>query len=383
MKHTNSIFSQLLAYIPKHQFNRVVERYCGDKKVRSLPCWTQFCIMLYGQFSSQRSLRSMISTWESHNNLHYHLGAHSVKRSTLAVANSKRPVGMYLEIFYLLLEQVRGSKVKARDAVRLIDSTTIDLCKTNFKWATFRRGKSGVKMHTVYDPRAKVPTYFSITTAHKHDKKEAENMPLLDNATYVFDRAYNTYRWYQAMSQRGIRFVGRMKIGTKYNVIKTLEAAGEGVLEDQHIQLSSLVGKTDCPTVLRRIRFNRKEDGKTLTFITNDLKRTAGEIAALYKERWEIELFFKWIKQNLKIKTFVGTSENAVKIQIIIAMITYLLMKLAANSLSQNISMQMFAALLRTNIMMRRKLNEIMGYPPGTKTNTYRENLDQLCMAGF
>lgn len=360
MKHINTIFSQLLVAIPKHRFNAVVKRYQGDKRIRNLSCWTQFCVMLYGQLCSRQSLRDVVSAWESHGNMHYHLGVKSAKRSTLSEANAKRSSGMYLEIFYWLLGQTRDQTIKRKDAVRLIDSTTIDLCKQQFEWATFRSGKSGVKMHTVYDPDARVPTFFSITTASKHDKKAAENMPLLDGATYVFDRAYNDYSWYHDMSLRDIRFVGRMKANAKFEVQEELPVSEDGVLEDQLIRLSSPKAQRECPIILRRVRFKREEDGKVLTFITNDLKRSAGKIADLYKERWQIELFFKWIKQNLKIKRFIGTSENAVKIQIIIAMIAYLLLKIASETMPTKKSLQQLARLVSVNIMQRRDLAELL-----------------------
>jgi len=371
MKHTNTIFSQLLVAIPKHRFNAVVNRYQGDKRVRSLSCWTQFCVMLYGQLCSRQSLRDVAAAWDSHSVSHYHLGAKGVKRSTLAEANAKRPSGMYLELFYWLLGQSRNQTIKHKDAVRLIDSTTIDLCKQQFEWATFRSGKAGVKMHTVYDPNAEVPTFFSITTASKHDKKAAEKMPLLDGATYVFDRAYNDYSWYHDMTLRDIRFVGRMKTNAKYEVQQELHVAEGGVLKDQLIRLSSVKAKKECPVMLRRIRFKRKENGKELTFITNDLKRSASEIADLYKERWQIELFFKWIKQNLKIKRFIGTSENAVTIQIIIAMIAYLLLKIANRVMPSKNSLQQLARLLSVNLMQRRNIAELLGNsvpPPKRKS---------------
>ncbi|MDQ7004875.1 MAG: IS4 family transposase [Ghiorsea sp.] len=161
-------------------------------------------------------------------------------------------------------------------------------------------------------------------------------MPLLDGATYVFDRAYNDYAWYYSMSLRDISFVGRMKSTTRFEVAEVLKASGKGVLKDELIHLSSTKAKKDCPCILRHIRFLREEDGKELSFITNDLKRTAVEIADLYKQRWQIELFFKWIKQNLKIKRFLGTNENAVRTQIIIAMISYLLLKLVNKKVLQN-----------------------------------------------
>jgi len=380
MKHINTVFHQLLREVPRHHFEKVIDRYEGNRRVRSLPCWTQFCAMLFAQLCSRQSLRDVVSAWESHSRAHYHIGARQVKRSTLADANAKRPTGMYMELFYWLLGQSRGKRIQHKDAVRLIDSTTIDLCKQQFEWAEFRSGKSGVKVHTVYDPDAQVPTFFSITHAKQHDKKAADKMPLLDGATYVFDRAYNDYAWFHDMSERQIHFVGRMKANARFEVIEELSAKGDGILEDQLIKLSSLMAKKQYPETLRRVCFKREEDGKVLSFITNDMERTATEIAALYKQRWQIELFFKWIKQNLKIKRFIGTSENAVKIQIIIAMIAYLLLGMAKKLVPTKRSLQQLARLVSVNLMQRRNIAELLGNTPPPSKRKPTKNLRQLAL---
>ena len=380
MKHVNTVFHQLLREIPRHRFEEVVSRYDGDKRIRSLPCWTQLCVMLYAQLCSRQSLRDVVLAWDSHASRHYHLGASRVKRSTLADANVKRSAEMYLELFYFLLHQSRGQGICHQDAIRLIDSTTIDLCKQQFEWASFRTGKSGVKVHTVYDPNAQIPTFFSISTAKKHDRKAVDRMPLLPGATYVFDRAYNDYAWFHNLTQRGVCFVSRMKSNAGFKVMDEFPVTDDGVLEDQLIRLSSAKGRKECPTILRRIRFVRKEDGKKLVFITNDLKRSAGAIAALYKQRWKIELFFKWIKQNLKIKRFIGTSENAVKIQIIIAMIAYLLLHMAHSLLPLSRSMQQLARLVSVNLMERRSLLELLTDTPPPPKQRSATIQHQLCL---
>jgi len=394
MKHINTVFHQLLREVPRHHFERVVHRYEGNRRVRSLPCWSQFCAMLFAQLCSRQSLRDIESAWDSHASVHYHIGAQQVKRSTLADANAKRPSGMYLELFYWLLGQSRDKRIQHKDAVRLIDSTTIDLCKKQFDsprgaslaqaqftfWAEFRSGKSGVKVHTVYDPEAQIPTFFSISHAKQHDKKAAEKMPLLDGATYVFDRAYNDYGWFHDMTERQIYFVGCMKSNTRFEVIEELPVTGTGVMEDQLIRLSSPMAKKQYSGILRRVCFKREEDGKVLSFITNDTKRTATEIADLYKQRWQIELFFKWIKQNLKIKRFIGTSGNAIKIQIIIAMIAYLLLGMARKLMPTKRSLQQLARLISVNLMQRRNIAELLGGsspPPKRKPSV---NLCQMAL---
>jgi IS4 transposase len=380
MKHINTIFHQLLREVPRHQFEKVINRYEGNRRIRSLPCWTQFCTMLFAQLCLRQSLRDVVSAWDSHARAHYHIGARKVKRSTLADANAKRPAGMYMELFYCLLGKSRDNRIQHKDAVRLIDSTTIDLCKQQFEWAEFRSRKSGVKIHTVYDPDAKVPTFFSITNARQHDKRAAERMPLLDGATYVFDRAYNDYSWFHDMTERQIHFVGRMKSHAKFEVVEELPAIGDGVLEDQLIRLSSPMTKKQYPRVLRRVCFRREDDGKVLSFITNDMNRSATEIADLYKQRWQIELFFKWIKQNLKIKRFIGTSENAVKIQIIIAMIAYLLLGMARKLVPTKKSLQQLARLVSVNLMQRRNITELLGDAAPPPRQKRPMNLRQLAL---
>lgn len=194
MKHINTVFYQLLRFIPKRRFDEAVTRHQGDYRVRHLNCWSQFIAMLYAQLSGCQSLRHLESTFNSHSNHHYHLGVKGIRRSTLADANKKRPLGIYKELFFSLLGQVQTKTAKeARQAIRLIDSTTIDLNKQQFSWAHFRSSKAGIKLHVIYDPEQEVPTFFSMTKAKVNDRKAANALPIITHATYVFDRAYNDY----------------------------------------------------------------------------------------------------------------------------------------------------------------------------------------------
>ncbi len=280
--------------------------------------------MLFAQFTGRDSLRDVVENFNSKKHHHYHLGVQPIKRSTLSDANRDRPVAIFTETFFYLLEKIRGQlgKKDHSEMVRLIDSSTIDLNLKQFAWADFRSTKAGVKIHTVYDPHAKVPVFFEISHAKVNDRKVLEHLPVLPEMTYVFDRAYNDYGWYYMLCQQNTRFVGRMKGNAQYEIIEEKAVNQPNLLHDQVIKLSGLAGKK-CPQNLRRITIIREEDGKELTFISNDLKCEAQEIAGLYKSRWQIELFFKWIKQNLKIKQFADRSENAVKIQILVAMVIY------------------------------------------------------------
>lgn len=381
MKHNNSVFHQLLKQLPRHQFQKVVDRHKGDHRVRSLTCWTQLISLMFAQLTERKSLRDLEANFNTNHNHHYHLGVDQVKRSSLSDANNSRSPAIFMETFFFLLEKVRGNlpKKDASEMVRLIDSTTIDLNLNQFEWASFRSTKSGIKLHTVYDPDAEVPTYFEMTTAKVNDRKAVHKLPILPGATYVVDRAYNDYGWYYSLTQQGTHFVGRMKSNAVYEVIENKETNAEHILEDQVIRLTSVKAKKDCPINLRRVTIVREEDDKVLSFITNDLERTAQEIAELYKARWQIELFFKWIKQNLEIKRFFGRSENAVKIQVLTAMIAYLLLRLSQLSTHCKISLQQIARRVGLNLTNRCTLLELFNDPPEknkVKTRQFQVDLE-------
>jgi IS4 transposase len=361
MKHINTVLHGLLKHISKPKFDKAVERHNGDYRARKLFCWTQFVSLLYAQLANRQSLRDLTLAFNSQSSFHYHLGVKRIKRSTLAEANESRPVAIYEELFYSMLEKVRTSVAsEAKKVIRLIDSTTISLNQQQFKWAKFRTHQNGMKLHFVYDPTTKSPTFFSMTPAKVNDCKAARYIPLIKGATYVFDRAYNYYKWYyESLHLNGNRFIGRMKKNTRYDVTKEREVEGN-IIADQEILLSSKKGE-NCPITLRRIHFIRSEDDKEIVLISNDLERSAQEIMGLYKQRWEIELFFKWIKQNLRLKRFLGTSENAVKIQVLVAMIAYLLLRFVKNSLPlKKLSLQEIYRLISANIFHRRELNELL-----------------------
>ncbi len=366
MKHHNSVFQQLLKVIPRHQFQKVVDRHNGDHRVRKLSCWIQLVAMMFAQLAGRISIRDLVENFNACHNHHYHLGVSHIKRSSLSDANNQRTANIFSETFFFLLQKVRSHLPRgaANDMVRLIDSTTIDLNLNQFEWAHFRKTKGGIKLHTVYDPHADTPTFFELTTAKVNDRKAAQNLPIMAGVTYVFDRAYDDYGWYYEMTCQGTHFVGRMKTSAVYKVVESRETTEDFILEDQVIRLSSDKAKKSCPTDLRRVKIRRKEDGKTLVFISNDLKRAATEIAALYKSRWQIELFFKWIKQNLKIKRFIGRSENAVKIQVLTAMIAYLLLSLAQITTICNLSLQQIARRISLKLARRCSLLELFSDPP-------------------
>lgn len=379
MKHSNSIFHQLLKFIPRHAFQKVVDRHKGDYRTRTLSCWDQLVVLLFAQLNSQTSLRGIETTFNSQKSKLYHLGTSRISRSSLSDANGNRPTAIFSETFYYLLSKVR-SKLPKNDAnqmVRLIDSTTIDLNINQFKWAKFRSKKAGIKLHTVYDPNAAVPVFFSLTEAKTNDAKELNNLPMMPNTTYVVDRAYNNYSWFYSLDQDESKFVGRMKTNTCYEVVETKTPVGMGVVADEIIRLSSAKGKKHCPINLRRVTFVREEDQKELVFITNDLSRSALEIAALYKQRWEIELFFKWIKQNLKIKRFISQNRNGVMIQVLIALISYLLLKLTQLTHLSKRTLYQICLLIGANLMERRSIMELLN-PYSMRLKPDKRSVEQM-----
>jgi len=341
-----------------------------------MSCWDQLTALLFGQLTGSRSLRDLVTGFNSKSAHHYHLGTRTVRRSSLSDANSHRPTAVFQETFFYLLEQVRNKlpKCDASEMVRLIDSSTIGLNLNQFEWADFRSTKAGIKLHTVYDPNAEIPVYFAMTNAKVNDRKALHQLPMMAGMTYVVDRAYNDYAWYYTLTQQGSVFVGRMKKNALYEVLETKPAMSEGILRDEVIQLSSRKAKKACPTPMRRIKFCRKDDGKILEFITNDMQRSAQEIADLYKQRWQIELFCKWIKQNLKVKTFIGRSENAVMIQVLVALITYLLLKLAQLGCHSKMGLQSIVRLIGINLTSRRSLIALLQPDPGP--NSLQKNED-------
>ena len=357
MRHQNSVLTQLLKVFPRHHFERLVTAHKGDHRARHLRCWDQFVALLYGQLTGCESLRELEAGFNSHAERHYHLGCHRVHRSTLADANERRPVALYEAAFSWLLNKAMAyDRREASEALLLLDSSTIPLNKTLCQWAEFRSQKSGVKLHLAYDPNADVPAFFSITHAKRHDMVEAASFAIVAGATYVFDRAYNAYKWWQELQKEGCRFVCRLKKNARFTFVEWRVPEGEGVHADDVIQLTDEA----CTTPLRRIVYHCATRDKRLVFVTNDLESPARVIADLYKQRWQIELFFKWIKQNLKIKKFLGTSENAVKIQIIIALITYLILRIIQQGLPININLKRLRNLTKANIFQRKTFHQLL-----------------------
>lgn len=330
MNKDKYVFAQLVSFMDNFKFLRIVKKYEGDKYVKSFSCWNQLLTMMFGQLTNRESLRDLIVATEAHSGKLYHLGmGKSVTRSNLSKANEQRDYRIFEEFAYFMIDEARRKRqteiFKLGGSVYAFDSTTVDLCLAVFDWAKFRSKKGGIKVHTLYDIEAQVPAFLHITTASVHDSKAMPQIPLEENAYYIFDRGYNDFGQLYRINAIGACFVIRAKNNVKYRILSWKRRMPPGVLSDSIIEFTVYKSSKAYPEKLRRVVYRDEESGVVYTYLTNDLESSALVIANLYKNRWSVELFFKWVKQHLKIKKFWGTSENAVRIQIYCAIITYCL----------------------------------------------------------
>jgi IS4 transposase len=364
MLHQNSVFHSLLKHVPWHKFERSVEEHGADHLSRKLDTKRHFIALLYGQLSGATSLREIITGMASHETRLYHLGAAPVKRSTLSDANGQRSWQVFAELFAEMVQQGhRGLRRVSKDAVRLIDSTSVRLSSLSKDWAGFSANVFGAKAHIVYDPNADRPVYFAVTPANVNDITMAKATPIEAGATYVYDLGYYDYGWWAELDEAGCRFVTRLKKNAPFTVTRVNRVKkNSAVVSDCIGHLPArLAGRRTNPVQVpvREIQVII-ETGKMLRIVTNDLDAPAQEIADLYKQRWQIELFFRWVKQTLKIKHFVGVSENAVRIQIAVALIAFLLLRLAQAAQKVVHSPLKFARLVRANLMHRRPIDRLL-----------------------
>ena len=332
------VFAQLVAFLNRSKFNRIVAKYNGDKYVKHLTCWNQFLAMMFGQLSNRESLRDLIVALEAHHSKCYHLGmGKNVSKSSLARANQDRDYRIFEEFAFYLVSEVQGKSCvdisKLDGNVYAFDSTTIDLCLAVFWWAKFRKKKGGIKVHTLYDVETQIPTFFHITTASTHDSKAMNEIPYETGSYYIFDRAYNKFSQLFSINQIGTYFVVRAKKNLQSKTIKWKHRLPKNVLSDCTIELTTYKSSNDYPKRLRLVRYYDEEQDREFVFLTNATHISSLVVAELYKNRWQIELFFKWLKQHLKIKKFWGTTENAVRIQIYVAICTYLLVTIVKNDM--------------------------------------------------
>ncbi len=373
MRHKNSVFHDLLKHVPWSEFDRLVEEHEADFRVRRLTTKSQFVALLYGQLSGAASLREIVTGLQSHAARLYHLGAGPVQRSTLADANAARPSEVFTALFALMVKQAhRGLRRTVAETTYLIDSTAVRLNSFS-NWARFSAGVCGTKVHVIYDPDADRPIYAAISAANVNDISAAQTMPIEPGATYVFDLGYYDYRWWADLDAKGCRIVTRFKSNTPLAAVTDLPVPQGGtILSDRigHLPARQAASRRNpFQDPVREVRV-KIETGKALRILSNDLDASAQEIADLYKRRWAIELFFRWVKQTLKITRFLGTSENAVRIQIAVALVAFLLLRFAQAAQKCVTSPLAFARLVRANLMHRRRIDRLLHREPPPILNT-------------
>lgn len=379
MKASCSMFSQILKLIPRTDFERIVKETGAEYRAKGLSSWSQCVAMLFCQLGRAHSLREIEGGLKSCEGKLAHLGIEAPARSSLSYANSHRPWELFEKVFYGLFEIVAAKvvgkkKFRFKNKLVSLDSTVIDLCLSLYDWAKFRRTKGAVKLHLVLDHDGYLPCFGLITDGKVADVKAAHQMHFAPGTVVVDDRGYNDYRLFAKWTDAGVYFVTRMKDNALFEVVEERDPPqNRNILKDQIIRLTGTGADEKCPHLLRRVEAVREATGGVLIFITNHLGLGASTIAAIYKDRWQIELFFKALKQNLKIKTFVGTSANAVKTQIWTALISMLLLRYLQLSSRFGWSLANLVALLRMNLFTHRDLmawlNEPFATPPDPQNN--------------
>ena len=389
MNQGKYIFAQLTDFLPRRVFDRIVDKYEGNKHVRSFTCWNQMLCMVFGQLTARDSMRDLMLSLEAHQQKYYHLGFGStVSRRNLGTSNEKRNHKIFEEFAHILIEEARRScysnefEINVEGNVYALDSTTIDLCLSTFWWAEFRKHKGGIKLHTLYDVKTSIPSFLHISNASVHDVNIMDIIPYEPGNFYIADKGYVDFLRLYRIHTNGSFFVTRAKENLKFKRMYSKAVDKRtGVQSDQSGKLVVYKSKKEYPEKLRRIKFYDSEHNKDLVFLTNNMDLEASEIAFLYKKRWAVELFFKWMKQHLKIKSFWGTTLNAVKIQIYCAVIAYCLVALVGNKLKVDRTIYEILQILSFSLLDKTPIKEIL-----TKydyNNVKELKNKQLIISGF
>ena len=373
MAHCNTIFSQILKLVPRHEFETLAKQHHSGRVFRTASRWSQFVTLAMAQLSGRKSLRDIVENVSAQAHRLYHLGSAKLTRSNLSRINEDKPYTLYESLAGKLLGRCQGMtpghNFRFKNPLYSLDASTIDLCLSVFPWANFRTTKSAVKLHVGLNHDGYLPEFVSITDGKTSDIEMGRALQFPRGSIVAIDRGYNDYGWYNQLTTNKIFFVTRLKINAKYRVISRRSVLkNKGLTSDQVIKLTALKPAKECPIELRRIGYRDKETGKHYVFLTNNFKLSAKTIADIYKARWQVELFFKWVKQNLKIKSFIGTSKNAVMTQIWIAVCIYLLLAFIKFQSKMNKTMQQILRLLQLNLFEKRDLMALLrGDPPINK----------------
>ena len=359
------VFSQLTSFLDRNHFNYLVRKYGGDKYVKHLTCWNQLLALMFGQLCNRESLRDVIVALEAHRSKCFHLGLgrKPIAKTTLATANQNRDYRIFEEFAFYMMTQAREKRAtdifKLGGKVYAFDSTTIPLCLSVVWWAKFRKKKGGIKAHVLYDLEAQVPAFYHITTASVNDSKAMQEIPYETDAYYIFDRGYNNFKELCRILRMESFFVVRAKSNLQYKCVRWKRRLPKNILTDAEIELTVCKSRKDYPENLRLVRYYDEEQDREFMFLTNAMDLTAQQVADLYKNRWQIELFFKWLKQHLKIKKFWGTTENAVRIQISAAITAYCLVAILQHDMQLKRSTYEVLQILSMSLTDKTPLREL------------------------
>lgn len=369
MNQSKYVFSQISFFLPRRTFDGIVEKYKEDYRVRHFTCWNQMMCMIYAQLSNRDSLSDWVLTINAHSTKTYHLGfGKGVSKANLGKTNANRDWRIYHDFAYHFIAVARKICItndkpdfSFSNAVYAFDSTTIDLCLNVFWWATFRRAKGAIKLHTQYDVRTSIPVFMHITPASVHDVNAMDSIAYEPGSFYIFDRGYLDFERLFVIHESKSFFVIRAKNNLQYKRQYSAEIdKSTGVLCDQTDELKGFYSSKGYPEKIRRIKFRDEEQNRAFIFLTNNIELKPEEIAALYKNWWNVELFFKWIKQHLKIKSFWSTSENAVKTQVYIAVITYTLVAIIKEQLKTEYPTYEVLQILGTSLLDKMPINQLL-----------------------
>ena len=370
MAHCNTIFSQILKLVPRHEFERLAKQHHSGRSFRTASRWSQFVMLTMAQLSGRLSLRDIVENTTAQIHRLYHLGSVILSRSNLSRINEGKPYTLYEALFGKLLKRCQGlapgHQFRFNNPLYSLDASTIDLCLSVFPWADFRTTKGAIKLHVGLNHGGYLPEFVTVTDGKTADITVGRMLTFPKGSIVVMDRAYNEYAWYKQLTEKGIYFVTRLKSDAVFRVVERRPVlAAKGLTCDQTIEFSGALTARKCPLPMRRIGYRDPQTGKHYIFLTNNFKLAAKTIADIYKSRWQVELFFKWIKQNLKIKSFIGTSNNAVMTQIWIALCVYLMLAFIKFQSKLKKSMQQILRLLQLNLFEKRDLMALLrGNPP-------------------
>ena len=387
MNQGTYVFSQLISLVSPTSFKTCVKRYNGDHKTKHFNCWRQYLYMVFGQLTHRESLSDTILCLKVNANKLYHIGiGEAIVKSTLSNANESRDWRIFSDFAWILIKEAKSLylndnnlKLEIDNPVFAIDATVIDMCLSLFNWANFRSTKAGIKLHVQLDLKTAIPEFIEITPAAIHEVNILDTITFQIDSFYILDKGYTDFKRLHRIQVAKAFFVIRAKDNLHFKCIKSMaKDKNAGVLADQLIELQGFYASQDYPDKIRRIKFYDPQHNRTLVFLTNNTEFKATDIAQLYKHRWKIELFFKWIKQNLKIKTFWGTSENAVKVQIWIAISVYVLVVIAKKRLKLKQSLYEILQVLSISVFDKTPIGEIFANP--IQQNFKELNTNQLNM---